>query len=193
MAETRKAFQRRVTDGFFFKYIKGKGIDIGCGISDTMDGIDLIHESAMPHDKHICNAETMEVFKDEEFDYVYSSHVLEHLNYPLDAIRNWFRILKKGGYLIISVPHRDAYEKKDLLPSNWNQDHRYFLLPYDTIPPCTFSFHDMINNALKPKNKFDKPNYEIVEFKEQLTGFTIKDPNLHSDGEISIECIIKKI
>lgn len=202
MAETRKAYDRRVREGFFDKYIgSGFGIDIGCGRIDTHDGADpLVLENCIHHDKDDCDAHDMAKYPDNNFDWVYASHVLEHLNDPLTAIKNWFRILRPGGYLIISVPHRDLYEKKKLLKSKWNEDHKYFILPEKNEPPCTFSFKDMIHTALEIK-KYPQPAedvisiplYRIEKFKVESSGFTITDPDLHSDGEISIEAIIQKL
>jgi len=51
---------------------------------------------------------------DETYDFVYSSHTIEHLPDPSEDIKNWFRVLKPDGYLIIYFPHRDLYEKKQL-------------------------------------------------------------------------------
>ena len=33
--------------------------------------------------------------KDETYDFVYSSHTLEHINDIYTALKNWIRILKK--------------------------------------------------------------------------------------------------
>lgn len=39
------------------------------------------------------------------YDAVLSSHVLEHLANPLGALREWLRILRPGGHLLIVLPH----------------------------------------------------------------------------------------
>lgn len=46
-------------------------------------------------------------FKDETLDYVISSHVIEHFFDPVKAIKEWLRVVKKGGYIFIIVPHKD--------------------------------------------------------------------------------------
>lgn len=51
-------------------------------------------------------------FGDEEFDFIYASHVIEHL-YPQDrdrTIMSIFRSLKRGGLLFIRVPHRSSIQ-----------------------------------------------------------------------------------
>ena len=52
MAETSKSKERRLQEGFYDKYIKGYGIDIGVGRIDTFDGADPIAlENCVHHDK----------------------------------------------------------------------------------------------------------------------------------------------
>lgn len=41
---------------------------------------------------------------DGSFDVVIASHVLEHLENAEDAWRDWLRVLKPGGHLLIGVP-----------------------------------------------------------------------------------------
>ncbi len=43
--------------------------------------------------------------KDNEYDMVYTSHVLEHLDDPKKAIEEIWRITKSDGKVIIKVPH----------------------------------------------------------------------------------------
>jgi len=49
-------------------------------------------------------------FKDETFDYVISSHVIEHFFDPVKAIKEWMRVIKKGGYVFIIAPTKDGLE-----------------------------------------------------------------------------------
>jgi len=42
------------------------------------------------------------------FDFVLSSHVIEHLANPLRGLREWGRVLREGGVLVLVVPHKDA-------------------------------------------------------------------------------------
>ena len=47
-------------------------------------------------------------FEDESYDYVISSHVIEHFFDPIAAIKEWFRIIKPGGYIYIIAPRQFA-------------------------------------------------------------------------------------
>lgn len=42
-----------------------------------------------------------------EFDYVFSSHCLEHLPNPVAALEHWRSRLKPGGVLCLYLPHPD--------------------------------------------------------------------------------------
>lgn len=186
MAETKKAFERRQKQNFFDKYIKGKVIDIGVGRIDTHDGADPLTEDCDTWDKDNGDATLMQSIQNETYDTVYTSHLLEHISNPTLAIHNWFRILKQGGYLIISVPHRDLYERKKQLPSKWNADHKFFILPEECEPPHTFSLMGLVKQALKGQD------YKIVSLNVQNTCTNVNIPEEHGNGEYSIEVIIEK-
>jgi SAM-dependent methyltransferase len=60
---------------------------------------------------------------DHAFDFVYSSHCLEHLEDVPCALRNWVRLVKPGGWLYIIVPDYVLYERLSW-PSRFNSDHK---------------------------------------------------------------------
>jgi SAM-dependent methyltransferase len=70
------------------------------------------------------DAELMAGVPDNRFDFVHSSHCLEHLNDPALGLSNWMRILKPGGHLIVMVPDEDLYEQ-GRFPSVNNTDHKF--------------------------------------------------------------------
>ena len=189
MAETSKSHKRRVEEGFFEKYVKGKVIDIGVGRHDTHDGADPLTPDCDTWDKDNGDAHYMSSVLDETYDTVYNSHLLEHLEKPVTAIRSWFRILKSGGHLIMAVPHRDLYEMKTTLPSKWNRDHKFFILPDRCEPPNTFSLEGIIKQALKNES------FEIIYIKtcDTCTPENKGNPNEHGDGEYQIEAVVKKL
>jgi SAM-dependent methyltransferase len=176
--ETTKARGRRVREGFFDLYCKGSGLDIGFGG-------DLIKENAMGFDFEHGDAQYLEKLEDNTFDFVYSSHTIEHLPEPLEALKNWFRVLKPGGCLIIYLPHRELYEKKNTLPSRFNPTHLHFFLPDKDEKPDTIGVLPLINRSIS--------NYELIYIKVCDEGFSIKDPLIHSNGEYSIEVVLRKL
>ena len=176
--ETYKARNRRTREGFFQKYCNGLGLDIGFGgdlLCDNCQGWDYEHG----------DAQYLKGIGDEEFDFVYSGHTLEHMVDPAVSLTNWWRVLKKGGYLMIYIPHRDLFEKKETLPSRWNDDHKsYFLLDEDEKPD-TIGAVPLIERCLD--------GCKIIYAKVCDEGFAVIDPLLHSQGEYSIEVVMRKI
>jgi ubiquinone/menaquinone biosynthesis C-methylase UbiE len=45
-------------------------------------------------------------FSDTYFDFIYSYHALEHINNPIRALQEMFRVLKVGGGFWIGTPNR---------------------------------------------------------------------------------------
>ena len=175
--ETAKAHARRRRDGFFEKYCVGHGLDIGYGgdlLSDNCFGWDVEHG----------DAQFLEGIEDASFDFVYSSHTLEHVAEAPAALRNWYRALKPGGHLILFVPDRDLYEKRLTLPSRWNPDHRRFFLLHRDEPPDTVGLLPLIDQVL--------PEAVVVSANRCDDGHTVTEPLIHSDGEYSIEVILRK-
>lgn len=62
-----------------------------------------------PEVDYISNAGDLSQFEEESIEAIYASHVLEHFYHSLDnemitTLTEWYRVLKKGGQLMISVP-----------------------------------------------------------------------------------------
>jgi SAM-dependent methyltransferase len=47
-------------------------------------------------------------FKAGTLDYVISSHVIEHFFDPIATLKEWKRVIKKGGYIFIIAPLQNA-------------------------------------------------------------------------------------
>jgi len=50
---------------------------------------------------------------DNSVDFVISSHVIEHFPDPIKALKEWYRVVKPGGYLYIIAPHKDRTFDKE--------------------------------------------------------------------------------
>lgn len=44
---------------------------------------------------------------DESQDFVISAHVIEHFPDPIKALKEWYRLIRKGGYIFMIVPHKE--------------------------------------------------------------------------------------
>lgn len=68
------------------------------------------------------DAHSLKMLKNESMDFLASSHTIEHLTNLLKALKEWNRILKKGGIIYACVP----YYKKTF-------DHKRKLTPIEHI------------------------------------------------------------
>lgn len=52
-------------------------------------------------------------FKDSFWDFVLTSHVLEHFFDPINALKEWHRVVKDGGYICLILPDkRKTFDKE---------------------------------------------------------------------------------
>ena len=56
--------------------------------------------------QYIGEAADLKDFKDESYDFVVSSHCLEHCANVLKAVEEWVRVLKKNGALLLVLPDK---------------------------------------------------------------------------------------
>lgn len=125
-----------------------KALDLGCGtvefyefitkqIGATYTGTDLSPDMLAVGQKKYPKAKLVEAdaenmpFKDESFDYVMTRGLIHHLPNPEAGMREAHRVLKKGGYLLVSEPHsniflyyaRKAFYKRS---SHFSDSHKSF-------------------------------------------------------------------
>jgi SAM-dependent methyltransferase len=135
---TAISIQRRLQDSrFATRYFRGNGLDVGGGI----DSIAVYREffplmkNVFVYDRPHGDAQLLANVVDESFDFLYSSHCLEHLRDPAEALENWLRVMRPGGHLIINVPDEDLYEQGQW-PSRFNSDHK---LTFTIAKPASWS------------------------------------------------------
>jgi predicted SAM-dependent methyltransferase len=125
--EQSKSHQARVRNNDY-SYLKGNVLDIGCG----PDPINLTEsDKVRAWDLVDGDAQYLVSISDETYDAVFSSHCLEHLVDVPVALKNWSRVLKKGGRMLIYVPSWTFYERRQW-PSRYNGDHK---ASFDLVDP----------------------------------------------------------
>lgn len=79
--------------------------------------------------QYITEATDLQKISDNTYDFVLSSHNLEHVANPVKALREWFRVLKEGGKLILILPdknntfdHKRSYTSFEHLLSDYTND-----------------------------------------------------------------------
>jgi SAM-dependent methyltransferase len=109
----------RQARGDFAKYLRGDGIDIGAGD----DPLTIPNGAARAWDVADGDAQLLSSIQSGTFDFVYSSHCLEHMRDVPEALANWTRVLRPNGWLYAVVPDYVFYEKMTW-PSQFNGDHK---------------------------------------------------------------------
>jgi SAM-dependent methyltransferase len=61
-----------------------------------------------PGTQYVGEATDLGFIADRSYDFVLSSHTLEHVANPLRALAEWKRVLKDSGVLALVLPHRDG-------------------------------------------------------------------------------------
>ena len=110
-AETSTGYENRKCRHRIVAYLKGRGLDLGCGdekICGEAIGIDIAgHAADIKLD--LSEMEALRLFGNDQFDYVFSSHLLEDFRFPEAALQEWWRVLKYGGHMILYGPDPDYY------------------------------------------------------------------------------------
>jgi SAM-dependent methyltransferase len=191
MNEMKKSLTRRVKDSRFAnRYFVGKGIDIGAGQDGLSKYLHLFPkvESCYDWDLKDGDAMNMEGVADNTYDFVTSSHCLEHLAGPWKALMNWVRITKPGGHLVILVPDEDLYEQ-GVWPSTFNDDHKhtFTISKEESWSPnsesLTFLLDDFTNIQILKLELLDETfNYDLPR-QDQTLGAS----------ESAIEIILRKL
>jgi ubiquinone/menaquinone biosynthesis C-methylase UbiE len=93
-------------------------VDIGCGYnaillqqlkkySDNLTGVDVDINENIEGIKVVNKRidRDLSFFKNSSIDLIILNSVLEHLDHPLEILKETFRVLEKNGTLIINVPN----------------------------------------------------------------------------------------
>ncbi|WP_112310935.1 class I SAM-dependent methyltransferase [Pseudogemmobacter bohemicus] len=192
MKECSKSVARRLSDSRFVrKYFKGSGVDIG----GAPDPLALYAEffplmtSVRTWDLNDGDAQFMAGVGDNTFDFVFSSHCLEHLNDPLEGLQNWVRVTKPGGYVIFALPEEDLYEQ-GIFPSTFNRDHKNtFTMKKDrSWSPRSINMLEMLCR-LGPDAAVEKVELLDETYRYALPRY---DQTMTPVGESGIEVVIRK-
>lgn len=192
MKECSKAVMRRLSDpNFLNRYFVGDGLDVGAG----PDPLHMYREffprmrSVAAWDLPQGDAQLLAGVADQSLDFVHSSHCLEHMVDPAAALANWFRVLRPGGFLVVTVPDEDLYEQGDF-PSRKNADHKwtFTISKQGSWSPRSVNIVDLVR-SLGPAGEVHRMvlldwthRYSLPKFDQTLTPI----------GEAAIELVVRK-
>jgi predicted SAM-dependent methyltransferase len=190
---TGNSIVRRLRDpNFITRYFVGHGIDIGCEEHNTLGNYAEFFpgmKSTMMWNIDDGDAQYMKPIEDNTFDWVHSSHCLEHLKGPCIAIRHWWRILKPGGHMVVIVPDEDMYEQ-GVWPSQFNGDHKWSFTTYKrrSWAPMSVNVFELLMHLR---------HADIIKVERLTSTFRSQgirtDQSMSSIGEPAIEFIARKL
>lgn len=178
--ETAKSYQYKIDTGFMSRYFSGDNI-LEIGHQGGDGNRETIVEWATGIDLGYPGYDGLHLpFPDNSQDAIYSSHCFEHVHNADETLREWFKKVKIGGYIIIVVPHQYLYEKRLTMPSRYNPYHIKFFTPGKLL--------SLIEESL-PMNE-----WRLRHLSDNDKDFDYSLPaDQHSTGCYEIECVIQKI
>lgn len=192
MYETSKSLMRRSYDKrFATRWLVGNGIDIGAG-ADPLSHYPFmlpLMRSLRAWDVPDGDAMLMEGVEDGAYDFVHSSHCLEHLADPAVALRNWVRICRPGGHVVIMVPDEDLYEQ-GVWPSTFNTDHKWTF----TIGKAASWSPKSVNLVTLLQEVWDDADIIKIELLDNAFAYGAQrfDQTLTLLGESAIEIVLRR-
>lgn len=139
--------------------------EIGCGGQKVLDGSVGVDIRKLENVDVIADARKLP-FKNSCFDFVYSSHVIEHFSHHevKEALREWVRVLKEGGTFELRCPDLQARAFLLFLKPSWqNIKCIYGGQDYlENYHKCGFSYK-LLKELLK--------NMGIINIKRVIDGY----------------------
>lgn len=120
-------------------YCIGYGLDLGFGgdpINDRAIRVDLPQPYTQLGKYPVQlggNADNLYWFADNSLDFIYSSHLLEDFDDTKSVLKEWMRVLKVGGRLIIYCPDEQRFRvhcKNTGQPYNPHHKHAHFSITF---------------------------------------------------------------
>jgi len=187
---------------FVSKYIKGSGIEFGAGSSPfpTLPNVTVVYadlKNSLEHslsfyDKTdiidvdiVCDV-VSDVLSSNTYDFCILCHVIEHVQSPITALKNIYRILKKNGVCILVVPDKnktfDAKRElttldhmvKDYESYSRNEDFMHYLEFYEKVH--SLSGQELIEKATVEFNNKGDIHYHTFDNESfgSLINYSIK-------------------
>ena len=104
-------------------------LDFGCGGGHLLNSIAAkkkvgveINPAALVSAREFCDEaySTIEEVSSNSVDKVISNHALEHVPYPINALKEIYRVLRPGGSLILCIPIDDWRNQRKFDPKDIN-------------------------------------------------------------------------
>lgn len=150
-------------------FTRGIGIDLGCGPTKCfphMLGVDSCVDTElfgiqMKPDVVVPDAAAIgDSIEDGSLDFVFSSHMLEHVVDPVAVLAACWKTLKPGGNLVLYLPHRDLYPNIGTYGAN--PDHKHDFVPADVIEHLANAIGSLDFTLLVNETRNDGREYSFL-------------------------------
>ena len=119
------------------RYTRGHVLELGAGMRKTWPHFTSVDSCVAANGARptgidiVQNCKDLSLFGDKSWDAVFSSHLLEHFD-PKEVpqvLKEWTRVLREWGYLVLYVPSANLYPKAGTPGAN--DDHKWNIYPGD--------------------------------------------------------------
>lgn len=170
--ENSKRFESDKVRNEVLPYLSRGGLDVGCGpkkVWPHLVGVDSGADSEifgmpMKPDMVVKSAERLPMFASDAIENVFSSHLLEHIVDWMGALREWWRLVKPGGHLVLYLPHADLYPNVGQPGSN--PDHKHDFRPEDILDFARLAFPDWTLCENQTRDQGNEYSFLLVLRKE---------------------------
>ena len=147
-------------------YCVGNGVDIGSGGDPVVPHaiqVDLLQPYTKVGDETIqWHGDALDLpFKDGTCDWAFSSHLLEDFADWNPPLREWTRVLKPGGHLVILLPDRERWAAALMRGQPPNLAHQHEGSPGELSTYCdVLGLEPIVDGLIHP----DDPNEYSLMF-----------------------------
>jgi len=178
MPEMNLLFQGRCNDGAFLRrYFVGNGIDILPENDDSrcIAPVFPLVTAMRVWAQRNGDAQTLPGLAEGSLDFLHAGHCLQDMQDPRIALANWVRVVRPGGYLVISVPDEDASQPTQAAAAQagWT----FTTCKRDSWAPCSINMVDLVA--------------ELAEHVELERLVLVRSP-LPDRRDAAIECVLRR-
>jgi len=168
---THRDFVKLAFEPFINKYkvnmaAEPSMLDVGCGNKSLRPyfegkGFKWFGLEIEDHGKELLKykMEDMNGIPDEQYDLVFSCHSFEHCERPIDALNEFKRVCKPGGYLFIATP---SPCHKQIL--NADEDHIFVLNNMQMERLLKYVEFSEVHTYLQTEDIKEEQNYNVISY-----------------------------
>ena len=200
--ECRKACYRRLHDpAFHQRYFVGNGLDVGAGEDSLSKYAFFFPRITTVRDWNHSDGDGTDLEGElaNWYDFVHSSHSLEHMRDPYTALKRWLEVVKPGGHVIVTVPDFQMYEHHRWPSENGEHTHAFTMGPTQHRVLHPWDYWDWRVNVLDLARYFEEEAVPVKIERLESTFDWNADPLLDQTcfgsgaAEACIEFVLRKI